>query len=70
MTLTANLTRQFPVCGMSVTVADGSIVTARLIQVVSADVQTGQADSGKITVCAGLKPNALRLQNMSQHIQD
>ena len=48
MTLTANLTRQFPVCGMSVTVADGSVVTTRLIQVLNAEIQSGQADNGKL----------------------
>lgn len=48
MTLTSELAKQFPICGMSVTVPDGSNVTARLIQAVSAEIQVGQADSGKI----------------------
>jgi hypothetical protein len=46
--ITSNLCRQFPVSGMSVTLGDGAIVNARLISVIRADIQTGQADDGRL----------------------
>lgn len=48
MDLTSALAARFPVEGMSVTVADGTVVTARRIDVISAEVATGQADNGRI----------------------
>lgn len=48
MNLTSALAARFPVQGMSVTVADGSTVTARRIDVISAVVDTAQADNGRI----------------------
>ena len=48
MDLTSALAARFPVEGMSVTVTDGTVVTARRIDVISAEVATGQADNGRI----------------------
>lgn len=46
--ITSNLCRQFPLSGMNVTLDDGTIVKARLVRVVSADIQSGQADNGRL----------------------